>query len=391
MQSSALARPIAAIAGVVVVAKVAQVFFPDVYGQIVGWLGSREEKKPQRPLPYVGTTPVEEGFDWKKVEPEKFRTFRAAEYKMTMGLKTLDHDDWIVIDNTYLWVSNIRAKILAQHPNTVISFHESAREAVLELYDAVTKFLMQRYPMYFYPVAANDGAMKLYNEIRDEYLPLHSGHIDDPVEALKVLAVTINDDLIVLIKNPAEGDHDEYHVRAGVSLFPAGFDPSFKANKPLTTIHGPVPGYLSKLQLSMNKFFARLQAGELKYRSNWSIQTHGKLFALTENHAGEKKTLEVLDPDDLDFNKCFLRCEKQAFTHLPNSECNVMSVKTYVYPLTDIRAEGLGETLCGAIDGLPEGMALYKRALGWGPAVKKYMRYESDGAVKEIYKYQFET
>jgi hypothetical protein len=63
---------------------------------------------------------------------------------------------------------------------------------------------------------------------------------------------------------------------------------------------------------------------------------------------------------------------------LPITKALVFSFKTYMYPLKDIKDEGLGEELAQAIDGLKEGsipaMHFYKRGVVWGEAVKTYLR-----------------
>ncbi|OXT10160.1 hypothetical protein B9K06_26560, partial [Bacillus sp. OG2] len=83
-------------------------------------------------------------------------------------------------------------------------------------------------------------------------------------------------------------------------------------------VHGPVPGYVEKLQFSMNKFFARLKKYEFVVRNNWSFQTHTNLCAPSgsQSHATMEDMIKIhpLAPNDLDFNKCFFRVEKQCFT-----------------------------------------------------------------------------
>lgn len=63
---------------------------------------------------------------------------------------------------------------------------------------------------------------------------------------------------------------------------------------------------------------------------------------------------------------------------LPETKALVFSFKTYLYPLKDIKEEGLGEELAQAIDGLKEGsvpaMHFYKRGVVWGEAVKAYLK-----------------
>jgi hypothetical protein len=82
--------------------------------------------------------------------------------------------------------------------------------------------------------------------------------------------------------------------------------------------------------------------------------------------------------DSLKFLQTYLRCERQMLHRLPITKALVFSFKTYLYPLKDIKDEGLGEELAQAIDGLKEGsvpaMHFYKRGVIWGEAVKKYLR-----------------
>lgn len=63
---------------------------------------------------------------------------------------------------------------------------------------------------------------------------------------------------------------------------------------------------------------------------------------------------------------------------LPRSKAILFSFKTYLYPIQDIKEEGLGEVLADAIDGLRTGsvtgMYRYKRAAVWGASVQRYLR-----------------
>jgi hypothetical protein len=63
---------------------------------------------------------------------------------------------------------------------------------------------------------------------------------------------------------------------------------------------------------------------------------------------------------------------------LPNTKALLFSFKTYLYPLREIKEEGLGDELAKAIDGLKEGsvpaMHFYKRGVVWGEAVKAFLR-----------------
>ncbi|CAI8510391.1 unnamed protein product [Pichia kudriavzevii] len=187
---------------------------------------------------------------------------------------------------------------------------------------------------------------------------------------------------------------DEYVLRAAISLFPAGFNPLEKINNPLTKIHEPVPGYVNKLQLSMNKFFSRLNTHEYIVRNNWSIQTHCNLCAPSGSHATEEEATVIhpFYPEELDYNKVFFRVEKQCFTRLAKTGSNLMVIRTYVTSLMELR-DSLNdeekETLCSAIDGLTGELAIYKRRIQWGDAAKAFIRGESNGINTTAKKYLF--
>lgn len=63
---------------------------------------------------------------------------------------------------------------------------------------------------------------------------------------------------------------------------------------------------------------------------------------------------------------------------LPETKALVFSFKTYLYPLQEIKEEGMGEDLASAIDGLKDGsvpgMNFYKKGVIWGEAVKAFLR-----------------
>lgn len=76
--------------------------------------------------------------------------------------------------------------------------------------------------------------------------------------------------------------------------------------------------------------------------------------------------------------KTFVRCELQTLSRLPKSHSILFSFKTYLYPLKEIKAEGMGSALADAIEGLKKGncpgMWKYKSAVRWGKPVCEYLR-----------------
>ena len=73
-----------------------------------------------------------------------------------------------------------------------------------------------------------------------------------------------------------------------------------------------------------------------------------------------------------------LRCEVQTLTRLPKTQAILFSFKTYLYEVTELKAEGIGPQLADAIEGMKHGnapeMYKYKGAVRWGRSVCEYLR-----------------
>ena len=72
------------------------------------------------------------------------------------------------------------------------------------------------------------------------------------------------------------------------------------------------------------------------------------------------------------------RIELQTVTRLPKTKAILFSFKTYLYPLAELKEEGLGPQLADAIEGLKTGNApsmwTYKGGVRWGKSVCTYLR-----------------
>lgn len=332
--------------------------------------------------------PMPSDFKWDEVAPLKSYPFKNGEYKLTMGIRKLDPQEWLLIEPTYLNRIENKSKIVSNtHPgyppdkdlakNTVF-VTEEAVPAIREFYDIVVNYMRDKYPMYFKD--AKNG--KIFNSITGNYLPARADDLTNPRDLLIILANNIEEDFLILLKDPAREDENngtEYFFKAGVFAFAAGFNPNDRFNMPLTFVHHPVPGYESKLKLSMNRFFNRMEPGQFVTRSNFSVQTHSKLYVDDQNKGHQLKEGEkqvALDPATLDFDKqVHYRSERQALTKLPKSNAVVFTIRTYLLPMSTIKKEDkeVRERLIGAIKGLPEDISLYKRAAEWGPAVIEYL------------------
>ncbi|QFZ28624.1 hypothetical protein EJF18_40668 [Clavispora lusitaniae] len=337
--------------------------------------------------PLSNIKPVSPMFDWKKQVPLKSYPFKDKKYKLTMAIRNLDAQSWLLLESTYLDRIEEKTKLSTNnHPaypkekdlerSTVFSSQDSD-PAIREFYDIVTKYMCDKYPMYFV-VQRGDT---VYNSITHEYIPRNAKNV--PIrKLLHYLIRTIEEDFIIMMpdnNNLKEGNCSEYFFKGGVFAFANGFDPANKFNKPLTAIHEPVPGYEEKLKVSMNKFFSRIQPGEFVSRSNFSVQTHPKLYVDDSNkgYHFESQQTEPLEFDNLDFTTdMYYRSERQVLTRLPKTNAVVFTIRTYLHPFTqfhEVDAE-VPKRFKGALDGIPEDIASYKNQSYWGPAARRFLQ-----------------
>ncbi|KAK8055720.1 hypothetical protein PG993_000947 [Apiospora rasikravindrae] len=319
-----------------------------------------------------------------------------------LALRSSTPSDLIAIDSNYLSRLQLRQDLIRDHADHVVGSLPSGLDAVRETYTHLQDFLLARYPTLF----SRDAEKGLFrNHVTQRSLPLSPPQpadgeedADAAVATLKLMGDMVEDDLFLLRATP------EGHLCVALlCCFPSGFDPAEKLGKVLKDIHGPVPSY-EKIGASMERFFSRLEVGKSVVRNNWSINTAPELYNVSGNHIYETDAYEedmdvdiskvsmraaltnALDPDPFALihegthfaSYAHIRVELQTLTRLPKTQAILFSFKTYLYPVTDIKAEGLGPEVADAIKGLPKGNApgmwKYKGGVRWGKSILAYLR-----------------
>ncbi|WPK25899.1 hypothetical protein PUMCH_003235 [Australozyma saopauloensis] len=328
-------------------------------------------KEPRTKYKSIGST-----FEWAKCDPLRLYPFVGKKnFNPSMGVRNLSSEPecLFLIENTYLDCVNLRKKNMVDFEEKLVHCNENSRsvDAVREFYDMTVDFMCQRYPQYF---KANLAGGYIDNTITGSRLPLYSAN-ENPRSLLKFLAFNIEEDFLIMLKDDPGDEDEEYVLRASLTGLPAGFDPSHNFDKPISHIHGPVPQYSGRLRAPMHRFFNKIQSKDIWQRANWSLQTNNEFFKLENHHAREGDTIIELRSDQIDFEKgCYLRCERQILTRLPKSHAVIMLVRTYLSPISKVKADGVAHDLATAIESLPDDLAFYKRAGVWGKAVVSYLR-----------------
>ena len=227
---------------------------------------------------------------------------------------------------------------------------------VNELYEFLMQtYLPQRYPTIFRleaPSSTGAGVSTnntLTNLVTGDKLPLQAPA--DRYQTLRLINRTVDEDFMMMLPSP---DGDGYSLQAFVWAYPVGFDPQSKLGLKLRDAHGPVPGYREKIERSMDRYFAALEPGNVKWRSNWALATNDNLCERGEYHLYEGQELMETDTE-IRVEDCRLRCERQTLFALPKSGGKVLSVHLYLYLLREIKEQRLGLEMARAIEGWKEG------------------------------------
>jgi dimethylamine monooxygenase subunit A len=247
----------------------------------------------------------------------------AKGWRMAMGLRPLDMDRWLEVDEQRDVELALKRELLASKYDVVVATNPAGDAGSVELLGEVTAFLATHAP-------------HVVTAVRNEEHPI--------VAASRM----VQEDLCVLVRS------DVWRLQAASVCFPSRWNLASKLGTTLDDIHRPVPNYDVELSRPTNAFFERLRPERSFWRLNWT---------LIDNPALHQPTSARHSPDG-DLDNWYFRVERQTLRRLPTSDAIVFTIRNYVTSaraLCDANAE-FGETLLLNLDTAPDAMREYK---GW--------------------------
>ena len=151
----------------------------------------------------------------------------------------MEPDYWIELESTYLDMVQHRMDIYAEYGKDVLRALPGSELACKELMEMVIQFLCARYPRQF----SLEGK-SFVNGLRGKTYEL------DDTDPLMFLLENVPEDFAVMLRDPETGS---YRFRAGVICASTGWSLGTKIGLGLPGIHGPVPDYKEKMEMSMDR------------------------------------------------------------------------------------------------------------------------------------------
>ncbi|KAM3076846.1 hypothetical protein ACMFMG_003688 [Clarireedia jacksonii] len=336
---------------------------------------SSRNGKPQRSLgvwePIQFTRPTAAPYpnwDVTKTKPNAYRPFRHGPYHITMGLRTMNWDEWIELDNQYMKFHDDKARRIIERGSRSCYTDPSAFDGAVELLEELCSYLPERYPTLYKRTAVGMDNLLTGESFNIIERPL----AEDPMQ---MAARFVQDDLAIMF----EKEDGQYYLLAGAILLAGFWRLEDKFGMPLSEIHtsGDVPGYKQKLEKGMMNFFRRVQPNGPVQRNNYFIQVDDQL-AWSSSIGPENGAPGTVSWDTAEKNKAvehhWFRSERQTLRRLPRSGGVVFTIRTYFHPITEICEEPyVPGRLASAVRSWSEDVSKYKGKEKYGEVLLAYL------------------
>ncbi|KAH7362576.1 hypothetical protein B0T11DRAFT_281053 [Plectosphaerella cucumerina] len=333
----------------------------------------RQLQPSESPTPKDYKFPVPSPYhNWsiESTKPLPYRAFRyGPKYNVTMGLRSIQSEEWIELDNQFPKFHADKAARLLERTDKCVYTHPDAYPAAIELLDELASYLPARYPSLFQRTAVGIDNLWTGESFNIVERPLR----EDP---MAIAARLVQDDLAIMIERP----DGQYYLLAGAILLAGFWRLSDKLGMPLEKIHtsGDVPHYNEKLHRGMANFFKRLRCDQLYARNNYFIQVDDSLPWSWS--IGDEDSTEVswsTAEKDRAVQHHWFRSERQTLRRLPKTKAVIFTIRTYFHPITDIAQEDyVPGRLASAIRSWDEKVSIYKGREKYEKVLLEYLDAE---------------
>lgn len=287
----------------------------------------------------------------------RYTPYDKGRFQLTLGIKAIEPSGWIEVDDRYAAQMAEKRRLLAERAGEVFDALPASLDAQAECLEAVLAHVDRHCPGL---IAADPDTV--------EVLPggpryARAAFADRPLDLAGRL---VQEDLCLMA--PSDGG---WRLIAASLCFPSRWRLADKLGRPMMAIHAPVPGFNERLARPVDRFFDRVEPGQLFMRLNWSVTDDPTLFQPAgHGRAGHDQGITADNAGD----RLWLRVERQTFVRLPRTGVLVFGIKTLVDPLAALAgrpdvAAALRETLSG----LPDDMRRYKSIAPFAGALADWL------------------
>lgn len=265
-------------------------------------------------------------------------------FRWRLGLRPLDLEHWIEIDDRYDDEIAQKHQVMRRHPGTAFLVDDDAATtaACEEVRDLVVEHLRTRVGGRLADVRPDGG--------------LH------PLDAAARL---VQEDLVVMVERDGE-----LVCTGGSVCFPNRWDLASKLGLPMRDIHEPVARLNTEIGDAIDRSLERLAVDRPFWRLGWGLIDTDELYQPVDGTA--PPGLEMPTPEQF-----HLRVERETLRRLPATGAVLFTIRTHLTPLPLVAGDGSGEALAAALASMPDVVAEYKGLDRVAPAIVDWLRTQA--------------
>ena len=227
-------------------------------------------------------------------------------FTVSMGLRAMDPNDWIEIDEHYENEIAKKRELLSENRQQVFATMSQGEAGSLEVLEKLRMHLPQRFPLN-YPAVIN---------------------VDARMHPLEQASLLVQEDLVIM--SPQD---DQWILTAACVCFPSRWNLLDKIGQNLHVIHDPVPHYEERIGHATDAMFSKFTPDRPVWRINWTVLDSPELFQ--PSATGRKaRAHESTSSHDFGFNAYF-RTERQTLWALETGDV-LFTIRSYVNSLTEL-------------------------------------------------------
>ncbi len=272
--------------------------------------------------------------------------YRGSKTPFSIGLSPLDPEAWLEPDEFLREHLAEKARLLSDYHEDVVAVEPGSEAAQQEVLDLVIEHVGRLFPDRY---EISGRHIRVLPDGPDHALDMRDG------APLELAARLVQEDLCLMRK-----DDNGHRLAAAVVCFPSSWSLAEKFSRPLSLIHGPVPGIDARMSAGIDRIFDNLKVDRPVWRHNWAIMNDAVLHH-PARHSGERHELDF----DRDLGEqLFIRVERQTLRRLPASGDILFTIRIHVDRMSELTRHPDGVVLANGLReqilGLTEDQLEYK-------------------------------
>ena len=264
-----------------------------------------------------------------------------GEFRWRLGVRPLDLNRWIEVDEHFDAELAQKAEIMAAYPATAFCALEGTEDAAQEVLDELVSHLRDVHPEHAEGLS-----------------------VDASLHPLDAAGRLVQEDLVLMVER-----NNKLVFGAGSVCFPNRWDLNSKLGLTMSEVHEPVSLLNEQLASVIDDVLRRLTPDRPMWRLGWGVIDTDDLYQAVDGTAAPR-------PVDAPPSEYHLRIERETLRRFPKTNCELFTIRTHQLPLRDLVEvdPGSATSLADAIESMPAPIAEYKQLDRSGNHIADWLR-----------------